>query len=78
MHDFRIPVYHHVIGDFHRADLGSAEIVAYQIDQHIVLGKLLLIGKQLVLERLILLRRFCRADANPQPERWSGGRYPVT
>lgn len=54
-----IPVYHHVIGDSDRADLGnSTEVIAAQIDQHVMLGKLLLIGKQLVFERLVLLRRF--------------------
>ena len=59
MHDLGIPVDHHVIGDFDRADLGnSTEVIAAEIDQHVMLGKLLLIGKQLVLERLILLRRF--------------------
>ena len=59
MHDLGIAVDHHVIGDFDRADLGnSTEVIAAQIDQHVMLGKLLLIGKQLVLERLILLRRF--------------------
>ena len=59
MHDLGIAVDHHVIGDFDRADPGhAAKVIAAEIDQHVMLGKLLLIGKQLVFERLVLLRRF--------------------
>ena len=50
---------HHVIGNFDRADLGnSTEVIAAQIDQHVMLGKFLFVGQQLVFERLVLLRRF--------------------
>lgn len=78
MHDLGIPVYHHVIGDSDRADLGnSTEVIAAQIDQHVMLGKLLLIGKQLVFERLVLLRRFAARTGAGNREGGQGGRYPA-
>ena len=58
MHNLGIPVYHHVIGDFDRADLGnSTEVIAAQIDQHIK-SKALHHRQAAVFERLVLLRCF--------------------
>ena len=43
---------HHLVGDLDRADLRDpADVVARKVDQHQVLGALLGIGEQFLLER---------------------------
>ena len=49
---------HHIIRNLDRADLGhAAEIVSSEVDQHVMLGKLLLVGEQFPLERPVLFLR---------------------
>lgn len=46
----------HVLLDLDRTDLGNAsEVVPSEIHQHVVLGTLLLVGEELLLEPLILI-----------------------
>ena len=54
-----------------RADLrDAADIVAAKIEQHQVLGTLLRVGEQFVVERLVLVRRHAaRAGAGDGPDR---------
>ena len=48
----------HFVGEFDGTDLADpADVVAPQVDQHQMLGDLLGIGQQLLLQRLVLLRR---------------------
>ena len=47
MHDVRVALDHHALGDLHAAGGGdAADVVAPEIDQHHVLGALLRIGEQ--------------------------------
>ena len=45
--------------DLHRAEFADlAEVVAPEVDEHIVLGKLLFVVQQALFKRLVLLVRF--------------------
>ena len=58
MHHLAVALDEELIGDFDAADLGdAADIVAAEIEQHQMLGALLGIGEQLLLERLVFVRR---------------------
>ena len=58
MHHLAEALDEELIGDLDAADLGdAADIVAAEIEQHQMLGALLRIGEQLLLQRLVLVRR---------------------
>ena len=54
MHDVRIPLDHHFVVQLHAAGFGhAADIVAAQVDEHQVLGDLLGVLQQVLLQRQI-------------------------
>ena len=58
MHDVAVALDEELVGDLDGADLGdAADVVAAEVEQHQVLGALLRIGEQLLLQRLVLVRR---------------------
>ena len=58
MHHLAVALDEELVGDFDGADLGdAADIVAAEIEQHQMLGAFLGVGEQLLLERLVLVRR---------------------
>ena len=72
MHDVAKALDHHLFRDFDAADLGNPpDIVAPQIEQHEVLGQLLGVVAEFLLERVVLGQRLApgpgsgdRADSN--------------
>jgi glycine hydroxymethyltransferase len=78
VHDVRVALDDHLLGDADAADLGDAsDVVAAEIDQHVVLGALLGIGDQLGGERLVLVgRRAARPRAGDRPELDAPRRQP--
>ena len=55
VHDVRIPLDLHHVGELHRLVVGdAADVVASQVDQHDVLGALLGVGQQLLGQRAVL------------------------
>ena len=71
MHDLAVALDEELIGDIDAADTGDTpDIVAAEIEQHQVLGALLRIGEQFVLERHVLMRGFpARPGAGNRPDR---------
>ena len=56
MHHVAVVLHDHELVDLHRAVLAHApEVVAAEVDEHHVLGPLLLVGEQLVRHPLVLL-----------------------
>ena len=55
VHDVRVALDLHHVGQLHRAVVGDpADVVAAQVDEHDVLGPLLGVGQQLLGQRLVL------------------------
>ena len=71
VHDLAVALDEELVGDADGADLGHpADVVAPEIEQHQVLGALLGIGEQLLLQRLVLVRRRpARPRAGDRPDR---------
>ena len=71
MHDVRVGLDDHEALDLDDAVLAdAAEVVAAEVDEHHVLGALLLVGEQLVADRAVLLeRRAARAGAGDRARR---------
>ena len=71
MHDVRVRLDRHEAVDVDRAVLAdAAEVVAAEVDEHDVLGALLLVGEQLLGDPLVVLeRRAARARAGDRPRR---------
>ena len=71
VHDVRIALDRERLGHLDAAGAGDpADVVPRQVDQHQVLGALLRVAVELLLERLVLLgRRAARAGAGERPDR---------
>jgi len=71
MHHMRIALDEELVGHRDRTDLRhAADIVAAKVDQHQMLGALLLIGEELFRETPVLLgRRTARARSGDRPDR---------
>ena len=71
MHDVAVALDEELVGDLDGADLGNAaDVVAAEIEQHQMLGALLRVGQELVLQRLVLVRRrAARPGAGERPDR---------
>ena len=71
MHDVRVGLDAHERLDVHAAELAHPpEVVAAEVDQHHVLGALLLVGQQVLGDRLVLVeRRAARARAGDRARR---------
>ena len=64
VHDVRVALERHVLRHAHAADLADpSEIVPAEIDEHDVLGALLLVALQLLAKPQVLLFARCRAAA---------------